>query len=438
MQDYILFVLGNIFSCFITTFIVFQYLNEIYEKRYNNQAVYILLQIAISTCMVFINLHYSVPANTVCWILGFCIIAVKFFDAYEKRRLRKITEITLLFLILAICESLGYVLAESLILKIQTISIPLSVQHCIKTIFSSLWTLLLYYLFVARIWKSDQKNKLTKSQYIVYCLIILYSMLNMLLIAILIPVMGTMNSREMTLLLVNVFVIVFTDLFFLFFTKFTEENSRLKMKLRLLEQQAQVQYDYYASQEEKYNESIAILHDTDKHLRMIEGIYEAEQAQEARQYTGEIRKLLKPLLPLQYTNNPILNILLNDKKRRAISCNIDFKLEIGNIDLSFMEPMEITTLFGNLLDNAIEACQQVAKNPYISMRINTYNDFIVIKITNSCKRNEKWNTGKPLSTKGENHGIGLINAENIVKKYNGNILLEEKDHMFICNIILNE
>lgn len=56
MQDFIIFVSGNIFSFFTTTFLVFQYLNEMYEKRYQNQAVYLLLQIAVSTCMVCVNL----------------------------------------------------------------------------------------------------------------------------------------------------------------------------------------------------------------------------------------------------------------------------------------------------------------------------------------------------------------------------------------------
>ena len=48
-----------------------------------------------------------------------------------------------------------------------------------------------------------------------------------------------------------------------------------------------------------------------------------------------------------------------------------------------------------------------------------------------------WYHGKPVSRKGKNHGIGLINVENTIKKYNGNMILKEKQGEFVCDIILN-
>lgn len=438
MQEYAIFILGNIFSCSITTFLVFQYLNEMYERRYQNQAVYLLLQIAISGGMVCVNLLNNPVMNLIGWITGFGIVSIKFYDAYEKKAVRRILEVAVLFLVLAICESVGLVLVEAFVLNPRFITIPPLVAHSLKVIVAYVSVLICYYLFISRIWKSGKQIKLTKAQYLVYSLILIYSMINMLLIAVLLSTMKTMNPGEISLLCINMFVIVFTDLFFLYFTKFTEENGKLKMKLNLLEQQAHIQYEYYASQEEKYNESMAILHEVGRHLNMIEGIYEAERANEAKEYTGEIREILQPLIPQQYTNNPILNILLNDKKRSAVSYDINFQLEIGNVSLSFMEPLEITTVFGNLLDNAIEACQQVEKNRYITLRLDTYNDFTAVYIINSSSGRKEWRGGKPVSQKAGNHGIGLINVEHIVKKYNGNIIFEETERTFSCKIIWNE
>lgn len=437
MQDYLIFIVGNIFSCFITSFIVFQYMDEVYDRIYKKQITYILLQIAVSIGMVLINLMESPVMNLICWIAVFCMITAKFYDDSEKKIARRIMEIVVLFLVLAICESLGYVVLEIIIWKFQIIFIPSMIKECLKVTFSKLSLLVLYYLFVTRIWKSGRQLKLTIAQYIVYCLIIVYSILNLSLILISVSNIKSMDSGKIKLLLINMFGIVFIDLFFLCFTKFTEENSNLKMKLSLLEQQANIQYKYYEAQEEKYNESIVILHDVGRHLSMIEGIYKAEKANGAKEYTQEIREMLQPLIPQQYTNNPILNILLNDKKRSSALFNIDFELEIGNVDLAFMEPIEVTTLFGNLLDNAIEACQQLENNRFISMKLDTFNDFIAVHIVNCCCGNRKWSGGKPISDKVGSHGIGLINVENIVSKYNGSIILEEKDSMFSCNIILN-
>jgi sensor histidine kinase regulating citrate/malate metabolism len=233
------------------------------------------------------------------------------------------------------------------------------------------------------------------------------------------------------------FCIIFADLYLLYFTKFVQENGQLKLKLRLLEQQSHLQYEYYVSQEEKYNESVKILHDVNKHLTMIEQIYEIDRADDAKQYAKEIGKMLQPLVLQQYTNNPILNILLNEKKKYAVYHNIKFELKIESIDLQFMEPIEITTVFGNLLDNAIEACNALPDNRYISLKLDTYNDFVAIHISNSSSGHTKWSGRKPVSQKGKDHGIGLINVENIIKKYNGNMILKEENNVFSCDIIFN-
>lgn len=438
MQDFIIFVLGNIFSCFITTFLVFQYLNELYEKRHQNHAVYFLLQITVSACMVCVNLLDNPIINLIGWITCFSIISIKLFDGYEKNALRRVLEITVLFLILAACESLGMVLVKVFVLKIPFISITPLVAHCLEVIFTYLLVLALNYLFISRLWRLGRQIKLTKAQYIVYCMILVYNMFNLLMIAVLLSMLERMTPGQLSLLCVNMFAIVFTNLFLLYFTKFTEENGELKMKLQLLEQQTQMQYEYYVSQEEKHSESIAILHDVGRHLNMLENIYEAEKTEQARAYTKEIREILQPLVPKQYSDHPILNILLDDKITMAALSHIDFRFEIGNVDLSFMESVEITTVFSNLLDNAIEACQQVEKNRFISMRIHTYHDIVAVHIRNSRSGTKNWKGGRPATTKAGNHGIGLINVEKIVKKYNGNIFFEETDLTFDCNIIWNE
>lgn len=66
--------------------------------------------------------------------------------------------------------------------------------------------------------------------------------------------------------------------------------------------------------DKKYDQTVHILHDVNKHIKAIEGLYGAEQGNTAGEYAAEIRELLKPLIPVQYTENPILNILLTDKE----------------------------------------------------------------------------------------------------------------------------
>lgn len=62
---------------------------------------------------------------------------------------------------------------------------------------------------------------------------------------------------------------------------------------------------------------------------------------------------------MSYTENPILNILLTDKNAVMQEKGIHSDIKIDNVELSYIEPIDITTIFGNLLDNAIEAAANV-------------------------------------------------------------------------------
>lgn len=195
-----------------------------------------------------------------------------------------------------------------------------------------------------------------------------------------------------------------------------EESNQLKVKLELLEQQEIMQYQYYAQQEEKYRESISILHDVDKHIMAVEGLYNRDNRKAAIQYTKEISKILKPLIPHFLTSQPILNILLQDKIQNAEKMQIDLNYEIENVELNFMNPMDVTTIFGNLLDNAMEACGQVEGLRWITLKISQYHEMIAIRIENTSVDRQRWKNKKPASKKGFHHGIGLSNVERMLKK----------------------
>ena len=57
-----------------------------------------------------------------------------------------------------------------------------------------------------------------------------------------------------------------------------------------------------------------------------------------------------------------MNILLTDKNAVMQEKGIHSDIKIDNVDLSYIEPIDITTIFGNLLDNAIEGTRQLQEN----------------------------------------------------------------------------
>ena len=109
------------------------------------------------------------------------------------------------------------------------------------------------------------------------------------------------------------------------------------------------------------------------------------------------------------------------------------------MNLNFLAPIDITTIFGNLLDNAIEATEKVEPSKRaISLNINQKGKLVLIYIYNTYQENLKIENNKLITTKKDsfNHGFGLKSIENIVKKYNGDLKISTNNNIFELNIIL--
>ncbi|WP_124067470.1 sensor histidine kinase [Clostridium sp. E02] len=433
MGDTFIFILGIMISCLINSLILFQFIEEKGERIYYNRLPYILIRLVAYLVIVSINLLNYPVINVISWVVLFTVINLFFYNNGNTKTLYRFFEIPVLILILTLCETVGVMILGILLEKLQIYHIKNIVAMSIEITFSKLVVLFFYYLIISKLWRDEF---ITKIQLGIEIIIILFSIVNLTVIMSVLSKIST--PTEYILLLINMAFMLLADLYFLYIARFAEKYNQLKIKLRLLEQQSLLQYEYYEGQEEKYNESIKILHDVNKHLNMIKNMYEAREDDLAIGYTQKISQMLLPLALEDYTNNPILNVLLNDKKRIAKLHGIKFDLEIGTVNLSFMEPIEVTTIFGNLLDNAIEACDQVPDDRSIVFKLDQYNEIIVVNLINSTLPIKKWNHGKPISEKRKNHGIGLLNVENVIKKYNGSMVLEEESKKFSCKIIFNQ
>lgn len=142
----------------------------------------------------------------------------------------------------------------------------------------------------------------------------------------------------------------------LYFIKYWDERNYYKLQVAMMQQQEKLQYENYEILSEKYRQAASILHDVDKHMKILEELYQTKVRKEGILYAEQIKEMVKPLLPYQYINNPVLDCLLSHKKRMAEKQGIHFEIDISDADVNFIKPIDMTTLFGNLIDNAMEAC----------------------------------------------------------------------------------
>lgn len=172
---------------------------------------------------------------------------------------------------------------------------------------------------------------------------------------------------------------------------------------------------YFAELEDKEKNLRIMRHDLKNHYLVIAGYIENANYDSALNYINKSIVKMDSSLTEFYTNNQILNYLLNQKAQLAKKSNVSMEIK-ALIPANFhIENSVIASLLGNLIDNALNACarqKDAEKKIFISLKLS--NDNLIISIDNTFDTNEirtrKWRM------KG---GIGLKSVQSIVDEQNG-------------------
>ena len=139
------------------------------------------------------------------------------------------------------------------------------------------------------------------------------------------------------------------------------------------------------------------------------------------------------------TGNETLDIVLTDKRLHCASHNIQFTCIADGSGVAFMETMDIFSLFGNILDNAIE-CEslQPPEMRFIHLSVRTVNRMLTIHAENHFEDSLQFKDGLPVTTKADkdSHGYGMMSVRHIVEKYNGSFSISTQDKLFQIDIIM--
>ncbi len=203
------------------------------------------------------------------------------------------------------------------------------------------------------------------------------------------------------------------------------------------------QNEYYVKQFDMIRENMGnverLKHDIKNHIFMLKSLYDNEKKDEYEEYFEEILKEVEGREKIINSGNVIVDSIVNykleslraDNVELLVNINIPAKIEISDFDL--------TTILGNLLDNAIRAVKETEKNKYLSIDIQYKSGRLIIRFVNSYKHIEKSKIGNYFISTKENrnkHGIGQINIERTVDKYDGIIDVKYGDKKFETMIIL--
>lgn len=182
-----------------------------------------------------------------------------------------------------------------------------------------------------------------------------------------------------------------------------------------------------------------LYHDVKNHLLAIQSMAGSE---------SEVNEYLKELLP-QFegyetqvrTGNAAVDAIMSEKIQLASHDGIRFNVCLDLERLSYVQTVDLVTIFGNAVDNAIEALRKTeSEEKYLYIKSSTFANNVVIKFENRFSGAVEMRGGVPVTSKkdAEMHGIGISSIRNTVSRYGGsvNVKVNNEDKMFTLVVML--
>ncbi|WP_175405466.1 sensor histidine kinase [Ruminococcus bovis] len=206
------------------------------------------------------------------------------------------------------------------------------------------------------------------------------------------------------------------------------ENLSNIMDVRLTEQ-----VKHYEQVEKTDNELRKFRHNYKNMKIGLMSLLNNKDTDGAKKYVADCDELLDIDYTLYQTGNSIINAILSDKAMKVKDKGITIKFT-GLIPQTKISNTDLCIIFGNILDNAIEAVEKVDDNIAKEINIDVYKkkDYLFITVTNPTKTEVAIKDNKVVTSKDDkdNHGLGLSSVEETLKKYDGHLDLDCNNNKF--------
>ena len=172
----------------------------------------------------------------------------------------------------------------------------------------------------------------------------------------------------------------------------------------------------------------------------VQAIRAVKDEKERETYLEKIEKSVQIYSAIVRTGDEILDTILTEKSLICENSGIHINCVADGSLLAFMNPVDLYTLFGNALDNAIEAVRKLESKEKRVIDIMLYErqSFLMLQIVNPMCGEVKFEDGLPLTTKAKNgyHGYGMKSMLHTIQKYEGHLTTEVKNGCFYFNVML--
>lgn len=244
----------------------------------------------------------------------------------------------------------------------------------------------------------------------------------------------------------NLFMVLSSVLFILGnIVGFTMEEKMMEaagyqQKNRLMAQKAELERLHYRRMEELTQEYGTYVHELEHSLRTLRQLWKNDRYEAAQQLAATQESLGRCFQKKLYLSDPIVNAILTETERTCREKALCYNVTVSpGLSLDFIQDIDKISMFGNLLDNAVEAADRTGHG---FVKVSLYmgnNALLVFRVENSCTKVSREKNGHYLTTKQDwrNHGFGIKKVKELAQKYNGFLDIQQRENVFDVSLVVS-
>lgn len=286
--------------------------------------------------------------------------------------------------------------------------------------------------------KSQLKNFELGIRY--WCLFVLLFMSSILAVFLILWMSYEINSVKYNEIIMICLIGLFSGNFLaLYLYERSSQQNQIIREQEQFEQQMESQLKHMDEIVLKQNELRRVKHDMANQLIAIKSYLDNADISGGQQYVAGLTDQLQYISPSINTGNNALDAILSTKKSLAESKGIVFNTEIRIQERLPLDAKDLCIIFGNALDNVIEACDRLPENAEKRIDLLLVQDahslFCTLSNTAPANNDRRFTTSKADTI---NHGFGLQNIRDALANYGAEPSIEQEDETFSLsfNIVL--
>lgn len=219
-------------------------------------------------------------------------------------------------------------------------------------------------------------------------------------------------------------------------------RMRVESHLRNTERYVLLQKKYYEQVDAGIRMQREQLHDTRHHLVAMASLLGVRDYAALGAYIERMLEKTSQPYPRRYCQNTMANAVIGGYIRLAEDEGIAVSVELDLPEGIGVDDYELCTVFGNALENAIEACRRIPPDSdvharrFIGIKSRVRDGRLVFRIENSAVGAAVVDKDTLKSSKGALGGVGLASVRSVAERYDGCLSLEPSDSAFVLSGVL--